>query len=267
MESKKGLAVKQKQGGQPVITKEDIKNYFCPLATEKEVFMALGVINSLNLNPHTREVHLVKYSANEKLNIVVGYEVYLKRADRTGKLDGWECGITDDGENAWVKIYRKDWKTPFYWEVKLSEFNKQQATWKQIPTFMGKKVAIAQGFRLAFPDELGGMPYTQEEYDMYITPGSKIKPAVEMPKELPPIVEEEQPPELAENGNGKKEETAFSKMLVAFAAAKKALGDEEYYKILGGNGYTHANEIRLIAEGKRILDEMKLKFKDTKNGK
>lgn len=30
---------------------------------------------------------------------------------------------------------------------------------------MTKKVAIAQAFRLAFPDELGGMPYTQEEME------------------------------------------------------------------------------------------------------
>ena len=28
---------------------------------------------------------------------------------------------------------------------------------------MTKKVAIAQGFRLCFPDELGGMPYTADE--------------------------------------------------------------------------------------------------------
>jgi len=32
-----------------------------------------------------------------------------------------------------------------------------------MPTFMLKKVAIAQGFRLAFPDDLGGMPYIPEE--------------------------------------------------------------------------------------------------------
>ena len=28
---------------------------------------------------------------------------------------------------------------------------------------MIKKVAMSQGFRLCFPDELGGIPYTQEE--------------------------------------------------------------------------------------------------------
>jgi len=32
-----------------------------------------------------------------------------------------------------------------------------------MPKFMLKKVAIAQGFRLAFPVEMGGMPYIPEE--------------------------------------------------------------------------------------------------------
>ena len=82
------------------ITTEDIKKYFCPMATDKELFLALGVIQSLNLNPHTREVHLIKYKNTDKLSIIVGYEVFLKRAERTGNLDGWECGISDDGTKA-----------------------------------------------------------------------------------------------------------------------------------------------------------------------
>lgn len=172
------------------ITAEDIKNYFCPLATEKEVFMALGVIKSCNLNPHKKEVHLVKYSQKDKLSIIVGYEVYLKRAERSGKLSGWEAGTSEDGTKAWVKIWRRDWDRPFYWDVVLSEFNKGHATWKTIKSFMGKKVAIAQGFRLCFSIELDGMPYTKEEHQVFnINGGNKIattttKPNVEMPEEI-----------------------------------------------------------------------------------
>ena len=68
---------------------------------------------------------------------------------------------------ATIDIWRKDWDKPFHWTVRLDQFNKKQSTWNQIPDFMGKKVAIAQGFRLAFPDELGGMPYTPEEAEVY----------------------------------------------------------------------------------------------------
>lgn len=187
------------------ITKEDIKKYFCPLATDKEIFMSFGVIKSLNLNPHKREVHLVKYKQADKLSIVVGYEVYLKRAERSGKLAGWEAGTSEDKKKTWVKIWRNDWTKPFYWEVVLSEFDKGHATWKQIPSFMGKKVAIAQGFRLCFPDELGGMPYTKEEHQVYdivnVTPKS-TKPDVEMPKstkETEKEAETEQEPETEES--------------------------------------------------------------------
>ncbi|MBU1308797.1 MAG: phage recombination protein Bet [Gammaproteobacteria bacterium] len=168
------------------ITREDITKHFCPLASEKEVAMALAIVKSLKLNPFLREVHFIKYSQKDIMAIVVGYEVYLKRAERTGKLNGWKAGINTAENYAWVKIWRKDWAEPFEWEVNLSEFNKKQSTWNQIPSFMGRKVAIAQGFRLAFPDELGGMPYSREEHEVYDidrTPEG-IKPEVQIPKEI-----------------------------------------------------------------------------------
>lgn len=168
------------------ITREDIRKHFCPLATDQEVALGLAIVKSLSLNPFLREVHFIKYSAKDKMAIVVGYEVYLKRAERTGKLDGWTAGINTAENYAWVKIYRKDWKEPFEWTVNLAEFNKKQSTWNQIPSFMGRKVAIAQGFRLCFPDELGGLPYTQEEQAVYdIEAEPQGKPEVKMPQALP----------------------------------------------------------------------------------
>lgn len=165
------------------ISNEDIKNLFCPLATQKEVALALGIVKGLNLNPFLKEVHFIKYSERDRMAIVVGYEVYIKRAERTGKLNGWKAGLKKDEGVAWVEIRRKDWVEPFYWEVSLNEFDKKQSTWKQIPSFMGKKVAIAQGFRLCFPDELGGMPYTSEEQDVY-----DIETERDMPKSTKPVV-------------------------------------------------------------------------------
>jgi len=181
------------------ITREDIKKHFCLLATDTELAMGLAIVKSLKLNPFLRECHFIKYSQKDKMQIVVGYEVYLKRAERTGKLDGWKAGINAAENYSWVKIWRKDWKEPFEWTVNLNEFDKKQSTWKQIPSFMGRKVAIAQGFRLAFPDELGGMPYTEEEhqvYDIDVEP-QNVKPEVSMPKELPaPVNGEIKHPEI-----------------------------------------------------------------------
>ena len=167
------------------ITQKDVKDLFCPLATEKEVAMALGIVKSLNLNPFIHECYFIKYSNTDKMQIVVGYEVYLKRAERTGLLNGWKAGIKKDDGVAWVEISRKDWTEPFYWEVNLNEFDKKQSTWKTIPSFMAKKVAIAQGFRLCFPTELAGLPYTKDEIDSYgINNNKPVKPTVEPPKEI-----------------------------------------------------------------------------------
>ena len=144
---------------------EDIKKYIAPGATDKELFMFMNIAKAYKLNPFKREIHFVKYGNNPG-QIIVGYETYLKRAERTGLLDGWEVKIVDMGkptERAVITIYRKDRSHPFVWEVYRREFDKGQASWKTMPHFMLKKVAIAQGFRLAFPEDLGGMPYIAEE--------------------------------------------------------------------------------------------------------
>ncbi len=202
----KSLAI---QGGDITairISREDITTHFCPKATDKEVAMALAIVKSLHLNPFTREVYFIKYSEKDKMQIVVGYEVYLKRAERSGKLNGWKAGINTKENFAWVKIWRKDWQEPFEWSVNLDEFNKKQSTWNQIPSFMGRKVAIAQGFRLCFPDETGGLPYTQEEHEVYdidlkdVTVG---KPAVAAPKSKSEKEQaESEPPKAKSQSNG-----------------------------------------------------------------
>ena len=153
----------------------DVKKYIAPNATDKELFMFMGIAKSFGLNPLKREIHFVKYG-NAAASIIVGYEIYLKRAERTGKLDGWKCWI--EGDKAVIEIKRKDQSIPIKWEVDRKEFDKAQSTWKTMPNFMLKKVAIAQGFRLAFPDELGGLPYLAEE----LPQTAKIS-SEELPKE------------------------------------------------------------------------------------
>lgn len=129
----------------------------------------IDICAAYGLNPIKREIYAVGYGEN--WNIITGYEVYLKRAERTGKLDGWECHIEGSGENMSAKltVYRKDWKMPFvhevYWDeaVQRKKDGTINSMWAKMGRFMLKKVAIAQGFRLCFPDELGGMPYTSDE--------------------------------------------------------------------------------------------------------
>lgn len=124
-----------------------------------EVAKAIATARHLGLDPLRREVHFVPFKG--RVQLVVGYLEYIKRAERSGKLNGWRVTIADN--IARVVIYRKDWDHPFEWEVSLQEAQKDTPAWKQMPQFMLKKVAISQAFRLCFPEELGHMPYTDGE--------------------------------------------------------------------------------------------------------
>jgi len=138
--------------------------------TEKEKSTYLQIAKAFGLNPFKREIHVSKYGEN--MSIITGYEVYIKRAERSGQLDGWSAethGSVKEGNlKAVVTIYRKDRKHPFVWEahyeecVQTTRDGKVTQFWKKA-NFMTKKVAISQAFRLCFSDELGGMPYTADE--------------------------------------------------------------------------------------------------------
>jgi len=141
------------------------------LASEKKMF--LNIAREFGLNPFKREIHITAYGEGtcRQCSIITGYEVYIKRAERTGKLDGWEIKTEGEGKElkAIVKIYRKDMKYPFVHEVYYIECVQTKkdgsinAIWAKQPRFMTKKVAIGQAFRLCFSDDLGGMPYEEAE--------------------------------------------------------------------------------------------------------
>lgn len=163
-----------KRISQEVITKEKIKSWL--VATGKvrelnqgEVDQFLEICQAYQLNPFKREIHVNLRSKDDPtkraLQITIGYEVYLKRAERINSLDGWKCWTEGAAGTmiAKIEIYRKDRRFPFGWEVRYSEAVQDSPLWKKMPAFMLKKVCIAQGFRLCFPDELGGIPYMDAE--------------------------------------------------------------------------------------------------------
>jgi phage recombination protein Bet len=165
------IAVKAQATEQEMeISKEDVKQYIAPNATDTELYFFYNIAKSFGLNPFKKEIHFVKYG-DKPGQTIVGYETYIKRAERTGLLDGWSVWIDKDnvGEKAVIEIHRKDRNHPFKWEAYRKEFDKKQSTWNAMPYFMLKKVAISQGFRLAFPEQVGGMPYTPDEINAGVT--------------------------------------------------------------------------------------------------
>lgn len=172
---------------QEVVTKEKIQEYLTAFnmtsLSKEEQMQFIEIASAYQLNPFKREIYCVPYMKNVKneqtdkwekqraLSIITGYEVYLKRAERTGKLDGWKCETKGSGNDmiAIATIHRKDWKNPFQHEVyfieagQFDDKGQPRSMWKKMPKFMLKKVCMAQAFRLCFPDEFGGMPYIADE--------------------------------------------------------------------------------------------------------
>ena len=157
----------------PDIPKQTVLDYLTAFGlasqlTEPEKLQFIEIAQAFKLNPFKREIHVAVYGEGEyrRLSIITGYEVYLKRAERTGKLDGWKAWVEGEGDamKALVEIHRKDWTEPFshevYWREAVQKKKDGSLTsfWTKQPKFQLKKVAISQGFRLAFPDELRRPP-------------------------------------------------------------------------------------------------------------
>jgi phage recombination protein Bet len=143
---------------------------------QNEFQQFVEIAQAFGLNPFKREIYASKYGEN--FSIIVGFETYIKRAERSGLLSGWH--VETFGAVNWqqieqstllarITIHRKDFDHPFIHDVHFIEYvgRKRDGSvtkfWKEKPITMTKKVAIAQGFRMCFSDELGGMPYTKEE--------------------------------------------------------------------------------------------------------
>ena len=172
-------------------SKNDITKFFnMPEITDTEFKIFCDTCKSNNLNPAKREVYLNKYG--DKLQIVTGYEVYIKRAEQSQKYGGmkaWTEGtIRDETLKGCVEVYRKDWEKPLFHEVFYTEYvqltkeGNINKFWREKPITMIKKVAISQAFRWAFPDELEGMPYTKEEMPSEEHDKPEQKKAPEAPK-------------------------------------------------------------------------------------
>ena len=174
MKNEREESLAKLEAGLIKVDESAIKMYLCPTATKEEIVLFLNQCQMFQLNPFKREIYLIKYGSYPA-DAVVGYQVYLKRAERSKQWDGMESGTKGSLKKkdlvAWCKVYRKDWKRALYHEVEYEEFVKKKSTgevtkfWDKMPKTMLKKVAVSQAFRLAFPDEMAGLPYIVEEID------------------------------------------------------------------------------------------------------
>jgi len=123
----------------------------------------IAICEAYGLNPFKREIYAVKFGG--KCQIVVGYETYIKRAEMSGKLAGWQVWTEGEGQDMFghILIYRIDWKEPFKLTLRYSECrNSKNQLWDSMPSWMLQVRTICRAFRLCFPD-CAGMPYIEDE--------------------------------------------------------------------------------------------------------
>ena len=146
---------------------------------------------SYQLDPFRGEVHCSVYGEGEyrNVNFIVSFLTYVKRAELSGRLDGWAAEIEGEGEDteAVVTIWRKDWSHEFRHRVHWKEAAQRKrdgsltAFWRKMPRYLLKKTAIAQAFRLAFPAELAGMGYDEAELSSDLASDLASSPRSESP--------------------------------------------------------------------------------------
>jgi len=174
------------EGGQR-LTKETVKNYLGGQdATDQEILMFIELCKAQNLNPFIRDAYLVKYR-NSPAQIIVGKDVFIKRAydnpnfngmkagvvviDKNGELKEREGALKLPGEDlvgGWCEVYLKDKDFPVRSVPSFEEYaqkksdGKLNSMWLNKGATMIRKVAQSQALREAFPKELRGL-YQEEE--------------------------------------------------------------------------------------------------------
>lgn len=179
------LATYTLEGGQ-VLSATTVKNYIAPGATDQEILYFIELCKAQKLNPFVRDAYLVKYG-NQPAQIIVGKDVFLKKAGENPYFDGLKAGIVvvdkngevkeregslkvpgDELIGGWCEVYLKNREYPTKCLVSLEEYiqKKKDGTvnsmWSSKPCTMIRKVAQSQALREAFPNELRGL-YEKEE--------------------------------------------------------------------------------------------------------
>ena len=147
------------------------------LQNEMAQFVAIAM--TFNLNPWKREVYPIAYGQGNgrKLSIIVGYEVYLRRAEEFPQYDGYETKFNGTGADMSCTciVYRKDRNHQIGATVFLREYTQNNQMWNNKPHVMLEKVAIATALRRAFPSVFNGMPYIADELPDKMTGGDRMR--------------------------------------------------------------------------------------------
>lgn len=243
----KNLEVSYQVGTEKVIlNSEVVRNYLVSgggQVTDQEIIFYMKLCKARGLNPWIKDCYLIKYGKDDPAATVVSKDVFLKRAQNSGKYLGHEVILSDDGKQATCKVYIKDYKIPISVTVDYDEYvgRKKDGTinsqWKKRPKTMLRKCALVAGLREAFSEDLGNL-YIKDEI-------SRNQPVNEfdMPAEVEEVIDIDEDPKKSKKKTAKKqvhENKGWQQVCESF---RDTLGDELFFRILKENGYESIDEI------------------------
>jgi phage recombination protein Bet len=246
---------------------------------DEQIVAFLVVAHQYNLNPFTNEI----YAYPDKkggITPVVGIDGFSAIINHQPDYDGMDIEFSKEEttlEGAkkcpeWceVKIYKKNTSRPIVAREYLDEvyvpprsgFN---GPWQTHTKRMLRHKAIIQAARIAFgitgiydEDEAQRIKESQVIETNLVT----AKPDVEIPREIESS--RVQYPVISSTSPEPKINNAQRQIIDNLLKAKKKIGEEAYYKILGDAGFENENEIS-IQEGMKLLSKMKEVYEQRKN--
>lgn len=173
----------------------EIKDLLAPKLTANEFALLVNMGKATGLNPFLREIWAVKYDDKSPAQVFIGRDGYRKVAqsnpdydyhvvDSVYEKDSFSresdevkhaYSLNDRGAlvGAYCTVKRKNASKPCFVFVKLNEYSTGKALWATKPETMIKKVAEAQGLRMAFQSLFAG---TYDESENWKEKSTVIEP-------------------------------------------------------------------------------------------
>lgn len=255
----------ESMAGRLQVSKEQLyntlkKTAFKECKSNEDFLAGLVVANTYGLNPLLKEIYMFPAKGGGVVPMVP-VDGWVSMVNRRKNYDGVELieNRINDGEDepsgsgiasVTAIFHLKDRSHPVTVTEYMSEcYAGNKEPWKRWPVRMLRHKAYIQGARIAFG--FSGI-YDEDESQRVLEATTH-----DVDDDTPELTVEKTETVAAEpTAETEPEDQQYALMLKNFDAQQKRIGDEKFFEILGSYGYSEAEEIPDIKEGRKILTGM-----------